>query len=347
MSDKKEIVILLDESGSMLSMGNEPIEAINEFISEQKNTLISLWTFNTNVKQVFDKKPSIDIDIDLSDNFYNPNGMTALDDSIGKSIRNVGDKKNVTFLIITDGKDNSSKDFSRIQIKKIIKEKINKLEWDFIFLGANINAFDESTKLGINKSFQIDETNSLLKLTRHVSQDLNDIVSASAATPLRASETRAELRSARASETRAELRSARPLRKKPKLEAVERSSACRKDCRSQYLKKENAAPPLSVDEIIKIHKQNMNAKDPRRSARVKFTLPLTKPKLIRTKTIRSEEKFMNEIQKQKVRAAEPENQASSARASETRAELRSACAAPPLRRSARLRLAKRIYYDTI
>jgi len=91
----------------------------------------------------------------------------------------------------------------------------------------------------------------------------------------------------------------------------------------------------------------MNAKDPRRSARVKFTLPLTKPKLIRTKTIRSEEKFMNEIQKQKVRAAEPENQASSARASETRAELRSACAAPPLRRSARLRLAKRIYYDTI
>ena len=307
MSDKKEIVILLDESGSMLSMGNEPIEAINEFISEQKNTLISLWTFNTNVKQVFDKKPSIDIDIDLSDNFYNPNGMTALDDSIGKSIRNVGDKKNVTFLIITDGKDNSSKDFSRIQIKKIIKEKINKLEWDFIFLGANINAFDESTKLGINKSFQIDETNSLLKLTRHVSQDLNDIVT--------------------------------PLRKKPKLEAV--------DCRSQDLKKENAAPPLSVDEIIKIHKQNMNAKDPRRSARVKFTLPLTKPKLIRTKTIRSEEKFMNEIQKQKVRAAEPENQASSARASETRAELRSACAAPPLRRSARLRLAKRIYYDTI
>ena len=152
--ERKDIVIVLDESGSMSVMGKEPVEAINMFLNEQKKldikgSTLTLYKFNTNVTKVYEDSKLEDFE-KFSD--YNPKGMTALYDAIGKAIEDKKDITNdVTFLIITDGENNSSKEYNRVNINNLVDKMKKENNWDFTFLGANQDSYKQGGSIGIKK----------------------------------------------------------------------------------------------------------------------------------------------------------------------------------------------------
>jgi hypothetical protein len=152
----QDIIFILDESGSMFSMGKEPIQAVNNFINEQRKVLgndgatFSLWTFNTKVTKVFD-------DMDLQDvpefKEYNPDNMTALYDAIGHAIttkKQKGKYHDVISVILTDGQENASVEFQSKEIRKMIKDMEDNYGWKFIYLGANQDVFAVGDGIGVN-----------------------------------------------------------------------------------------------------------------------------------------------------------------------------------------------------
>ena len=150
-----DIMFLLDESGSMGSMGNEPIQAVNAFIQEQKKTLekdgstFSLLKFNSTVINLIDDVPLHDVQ-EFKE--YMPDSMTALYDAIGEAINNKKKKEkydDVVCVILTDGLENSSTVFSHSQIKSMIKDMEENHNWKFIYLAANQDAFAVGTDMGM------------------------------------------------------------------------------------------------------------------------------------------------------------------------------------------------------
>lgn len=149
-----DIVILLDSSGSMHSMGNEPIECLNNFISEQKKlnipgTKVSYYVFS-------DKPKCVHKDV-LIENFpnitgYNPSGMTSLFDAIKLSVEEkVNNTQKVTMVIISDGVDTCSKT-SRSEIMKIIKNQREQQNWQIVYFGTDEETLKESQNIGIGYS---------------------------------------------------------------------------------------------------------------------------------------------------------------------------------------------------
>lgn len=147
------IILLLDSSGSMSSMGNEPVEAINKFITDQKLQMeegsddkVTLYTFSNVINPIFRDVPLADCK-EFKD--YHPNGCTALYDCIDQAIKNVENKEIPTVMVIvTDGQDNSSK-LSANQAKQLMDEMRNKHTWNILFLAKGEDAFEEQQKLGI------------------------------------------------------------------------------------------------------------------------------------------------------------------------------------------------------
>ena len=164
--DLTEIIFILDRSGSMGSLTEDTIGGYNSYIESQKKekgeALVTTVLFDdeyeilnngVNIKEL---KP-------LTNKEYFARGMTALLDAIGKTITDVGVRLNntpeeerpekVIMVITTDGKENASKEYSRTRIKEMIEEQTNKYSWQFIFLGANIDAVAEAESIGINSKF--------------------------------------------------------------------------------------------------------------------------------------------------------------------------------------------------
>ena len=159
------IVIIEDKSGSMASMGNIPMEKVNNFIKEQTgdNVLVDVWTFNqTHYMICEDKKPS-DVNITMDD--VKPSGGTALYQSIGNIIDITGKKlslktdirpAHVIFVIFTDGDENESRgeykgESGRIKVKKMIEHQQDVYNWTFFFLGSNIDAINTGEGIGISR----------------------------------------------------------------------------------------------------------------------------------------------------------------------------------------------------
>ena len=155
-----DIVVVLDESGSMEKMGNEPVQAMNSFLREQKRMVtndqgrdhvqLSLYLFSTSVRKVIDNQSFTELK-EFTD--YNPSGMTALFDSIGKAINEklaTPRNRNVTLLIVTDGEENSSTEYKKKDVVALTKRVKNEYGWNIQFLGANIDAFKEGDGLGID-----------------------------------------------------------------------------------------------------------------------------------------------------------------------------------------------------
>jgi hypothetical protein len=148
---KTYINVILDKSGSMQSVLTDTIGGFNTWLENQKKAKgkQSLTLFDTAVST-----PVLDQDIKfvapLTDKTYSPGGMTALLDAIGKTIHKVEAKaKKVLIVIITDGQENSSREYTRAAIKELIKER--ELEgWTFAYLGASQAGFDEAGHLGIS-----------------------------------------------------------------------------------------------------------------------------------------------------------------------------------------------------
>jgi uncharacterized protein YegL len=155
-----EIIFILDRSGSMGGLENDTIGGFNSFVKKQSQMgQTSLTTV------LFDDKYEIlhnGIDaknVTLTDDEYFTRGCTALLDAVGKTINDVGNRLNETpeenrpckviFVITTDGLENASREFSYKEVKRLITHQSEKYNWEFIFMGANIDVAEEGDKLGI------------------------------------------------------------------------------------------------------------------------------------------------------------------------------------------------------
>ena len=152
-SEKIDIIFLIDRSGSMYGSENDTIGGFNSFIAKQKqnetDARVTTILFDHGYEVLYKRKNLYDVE-DLTRNEYFVRGSTALLDAIGRTITSMDreiDNK-VLFVITTDGYENSSKEFTRQQIKNMI----NNHNWEFIYLGADIDSYAEASSIGIRKS---------------------------------------------------------------------------------------------------------------------------------------------------------------------------------------------------
>lgn len=157
--DYTDITVILDRSGSMNGKEEFVESGFKEFIEDQKQdegqVLVSAVQFDTKYEKVFS---GVDVQANPSINLK-PRGMTALYDAIGRAINETGQRfaalledqrpENVIFLIVTDGLENASKEFTSEKIKNMIQHQENKYSWQFIYLGSNQDAVIEAQKFGI------------------------------------------------------------------------------------------------------------------------------------------------------------------------------------------------------
>lgn len=157
-----EVCIILDESGSMTDVEKDTIGGFNKFLEDQKKIKgkvnLSLYKFNTKYENVYFCEDIQNIK-KLSEDNYVPGSMTALLDAVGRGINDISidisqrkdnNKPNkLLFVIITDGAENSSKEYEFSKIKNLIKEK-EKDNWEFLFLGANLENFSDAGNMGVN-----------------------------------------------------------------------------------------------------------------------------------------------------------------------------------------------------
>jgi len=146
----------------MEPLTDDTVGGFNNFINEQKaqpgDALVTLVLFNHEYEVVYNAKPIGQVE-QLTAKKYNPGGNTALLDAIGRGSYDLGkelseiDEKGrpgkVIVVIMTDGHENSSKEYKRDRIKKIVEEQTGKYSWSFLFLGANIDAFAEAGGIGV------------------------------------------------------------------------------------------------------------------------------------------------------------------------------------------------------
>ena len=153
------IAVVLDRSGSMSLCADDTVGGFNAFVAEQKKAegeaTMTLTQFDTEYEIVYDFKNIQDVP-KLT---FVPRGNTALLDAIGRTIQTVGHSlelkpeaerpEKVIFVIITDGKENSSREFKKDQINQLIKTQTDVYKWEFVYLGANQDAVQEGSALGV------------------------------------------------------------------------------------------------------------------------------------------------------------------------------------------------------
>ena len=158
-SDLTDITLVVDRSGSMREIQSDAEGGINSFIERQAKepgeALLTLVQFDTEYEFVHRGLPINDVpSYELA-----PRGMTALLDAVGRAVNETGqrlakmEEKDrpglVIFVIMTDGLENSSREFTKSQVKEMIQEQQEKYNWHFTFLGADQDAFAEAGGLGI------------------------------------------------------------------------------------------------------------------------------------------------------------------------------------------------------
>ena len=149
--DIVQIICIMDGSGSMYPIIAECVGAFNKFVDSQKklkgDAELTLVAFDEDKKIVYDKVNIQEVGtLDEFDVFLG--GSTALYDAIGLALKNADDDKKTICLIQTDGHENASQEYKANTIKDLIKEK-EALGWEFIFIGAGIDAFEEGKMFGL------------------------------------------------------------------------------------------------------------------------------------------------------------------------------------------------------
>jgi len=166
--DLTEIVIVLDESGSMSSCKSDTIGGFNEFLSTQKKIKgeanVTLVKFSDYYKVVNDGT-ALEHVSPLNESNYTPSYSTALLDAVGRTINSVGNRlsslpedqrpEKVIFAVITDGYENASKEFKREKIFEMVTHQKTKYNWEFLFLGADIDAWGK--EIGITSNVNVDK----------------------------------------------------------------------------------------------------------------------------------------------------------------------------------------------
>jgi len=154
MKKEQDIVFILDRSGSMSGIESDTIGGFNSFIKNHKNnenTKVTTILFDDQYEVLYERKPITEVK-KITPKEYYVRGCTALMDAIGKTINSLDKKiKNnkVLFVITTDGLENASREYDKNKIKKLIKKHPN---WEFIYIGANIDSYSEASQIGIKSS---------------------------------------------------------------------------------------------------------------------------------------------------------------------------------------------------
>lgn len=161
-----EMVFILDRSGSMSGLEADTIGGFNSMIEQQKaedgEAYVTTVLFDGVYELLHDHVDILEIEPITRKEYY-ARGCTALLDALGTTINSVGQRLSdtpeeerpgkVMFVIITDGYENASHEFTKSKIKEMIEHQQNKYSWVFMFIGANMDAVTEAASYGINSSF--------------------------------------------------------------------------------------------------------------------------------------------------------------------------------------------------
>ena len=160
-----ELVMILDRSGSMSGLEADTIGGFNGMIEKQKKedgeAYVSVILFDDQSEVIYDR-----VDIGkvepMTDRQYYVRGCTALLDAVGDAIHHIGNihkyareedvPEKTIFIITTDGMENASRRYNYNKVRRMIERQKEKYNWEFIFLGANIDAAAEAAKIGIGAS---------------------------------------------------------------------------------------------------------------------------------------------------------------------------------------------------
>ena len=157
-----ELVFILDRSGSMSGLERDTIGGFNSMLEKQRkepgDAVISTVLFDNETEVIHDRAAITDVP-NLTDKEYYVRGCTALLDAVGGAIHHIGNvhkyarKEDVPektlFIITTDGMENASRRYDSEKVKKMIERQKEKYGWEFLFLGANIDAVETAKHFGI------------------------------------------------------------------------------------------------------------------------------------------------------------------------------------------------------
>ena len=160
-----ELVFILDRSGSMAGLESDTIGGFNGMIEKQKKepgeAVISTVLFDDTCQVIHDRVPLHKVE-KLTDKDYYVRGCTALLDAVGGAIHHIGNvhkyarKEDVPektlFVITTDGLENASRFYSYEKVRRMIERQKKRHDWEFLFLGANMDAAAEAGRFGIDKT---------------------------------------------------------------------------------------------------------------------------------------------------------------------------------------------------
>ena len=157
-----ELVMILDRSGSMGGLESDTIGGYNSMLKKQRETegevLVSTVLFDDESEVLYDRIPLQDMP-QMTEKEYYVRGCTALLDAIGGAIHHIGNvhkyardedrPEKTIFIITTDGLENASKRYSYEKVKQMVERQKEKYGWEFLFLGANIDAIKTAGRFGI------------------------------------------------------------------------------------------------------------------------------------------------------------------------------------------------------
>lgn len=159
-----ELVFILDRSGSMSGLESDTIGGFNSMIEKQKKQdgecYVSTVLFDNVSEVLHDRVKLTDIN-PMTDNEYTVRGSTALIDAIGGAIHHIGNvhkyirnedvPEHTIFVITTDGMENASHKYSSDKVKSMIERQKERYGWEFLFIGANIDAVETAARYGIGR----------------------------------------------------------------------------------------------------------------------------------------------------------------------------------------------------
>ncbi len=177
-----ELVFILDKSGSMGGLESDTIGGFNSLIAKQQKeegeALVSTVLFSDQSFVLHDRKPIREVER-LTDKDYYVGGCTALLDAVGEAIKHIGNVQKYAreedrpaktlFVITTDGLENASRKHNLASVKRMIERQKEKYNWEFLFLGANIDAIEVAGSMGIRAdravNYQADAEGTALNYT--------------------------------------------------------------------------------------------------------------------------------------------------------------------------------------
>lgn len=184
-----ELVFILDRSGSMHGLEADTIGGFNSLIEKQKKeageALVSTILFDHENIVLHDRMPLADVP-PMTDRDYQVRGRTALLDAVGGAVHHIGIvhkyvrpedvPEHTLFVITTDGMENASRTYTRDRVKQMIERQKEKYGWEFLFLGANIDAVETAGSFGISADRAVDYLSDTIGTGLNY-QVLNDAVS--------------------------------------------------------------------------------------------------------------------------------------------------------------------------